>query len=81
MFKVKGKMGAIFSYPDHELNQTDPDKLLEHNKAMLKILEERRQILTNSGSVSGGASGARAPLDFSKGTTSTILTEPFWHHH
>ena len=32
--------------------------------------------MLNSGSISGGASGARAPLDFSKGTTGTALIEP-----
>ena len=34
-----------------------------------------------SGSISDGASGAQAPLDFSKGTTGTTLTELLWHHH
>ena len=45
-----------------------------------QLLGTQEDILC-SGSVSGGASGARAPLDFSKGTTGNTLTEPLWHHH
>ena len=38
-------------------------------------------IMTHSGSVSGGASGAQASLNFLKGTTCTTLTEPLWRHY